>query len=42
MAGMAGGVGSDQSHQDMRDTVTDALGNAAKATMEQLSKTKEG
>jgi len=42
MAGMAGGAGGDQSDQDMRETVTDALGNAAKATMEQLSKTKKG
>jgi hypothetical protein len=42
MAGMPGGGGGDQSDQDMRETVTDALGNAAKATMEQLSTTKKG
>ena len=39
MAGHGVG-GGDPSEQDVRDTVTDALGNAAKATMDQLSKKK--
>lgn len=36
-----GGMSGDQSDQDMRDTVTEALGNAAKSTMDQLSKQKK-
>lgn len=39
--GGGGGMGGDASEQDMRDTVTEALGNAAKSTMEQLSKVKK-
>lgn len=35
-----GGMGGDASDQDMRNTVSEALGNAAKATMDQLSKKK--
>jgi hypothetical protein len=43
MGGMggAGGMGGDQSDQDMRNTVSEALGNAAKATMDQLSNPKK-
>ncbi|HKW01001.1 MAG TPA: hypothetical protein VJN96_14340 [Vicinamibacterales bacterium] len=43
MGGMggAGGMGGDQSDQDMRNTVSEALNNAAKATMDQLSNTKK-
>jgi hypothetical protein len=42
MAGMSGmpgvGAGTDPSDADVRDTVSEALGNAAKAAMEQLNK----
>ena len=42
MAGGGGGMGGgDASDQDMRNTVSAALGNAAKATMDQLSNTKK-
>jgi len=41
MAGGGGGMGGDASEQDMRNTVSAALGNAAKATMDQLSNTKK-
>jgi hypothetical protein len=38
---LGGGVGNgDPSEQDMRDTVSEALNNAAKATMEQVNKKK--
>ena len=42
MSMMKGGGpgGGDPSEQDVRDTVTDALGNAAKASMDQLTKKK--
>lgn len=36
-----GGMGGDVSDQDMRNTVSEALGNAAKATMDQLSSPKK-
>jgi hypothetical protein len=39
--GGAGGMGGDASEQDMRNTVSEALGNAAKATMDQLSNPKK-
>jgi len=40
MGGMPGmpGAGTDPSDADMRDTVSEALGNAAKATMDQINK----
>ena len=41
MAGGGGAMGGDASEQDMRNTVSAALGNAAKATMDQLSNTKK-
>ena len=34
-------MGGDASEQEMRNTVSAALGNAAKATMDQLSNTKK-
>jgi hypothetical protein len=40
-AGGGGGMGGDASEQDMRNTVAEALGNAAKATMDQLSNPKK-
>jgi len=42
MSGMSGmaGMGGDPSEAEMRETVSEALGNAAKATMEQLNKKK--
>lgn len=40
LGGMAG-MGGDPSESEMQETVSEALSNAAKATMEQLKKNKK-
>jgi hypothetical protein len=38
---MRGMMGGDPSENDMRETMSEALGNAAKSTMEQLTNKKK-